>query len=129
MYDIFLSVYKKPAAGRQCLPSQLCLKYAQCLKGKFCRKDDFGNSRNFSPIDHNTHMKELRVILFRFYEFAMNFKKFLDRPNRPRLLLSVSGLVTILLRRFDIILLFAFAAQLSMARNMLDKSKDFSSRD
>ena len=46
-----------------------------------------------------------------------------NRPDRLRCVLSISSHVTILLRSLSIILLFAFMAQLYMARNMLKKSK------
>ena len=50
-------------------------------------------------------------------------------PNRLRFVLPISSHVTILLVSFSIIRLFAFMAQLCMARNMLLKSKGVLSRD
>ena len=53
-----------------------------------------------------------------------------NRRNRLRsVLLPISSHVTILLGSFSIMLPFALMAQLSMARNMLGKSKDVLSRD
>ena len=52
-----------------------------------------------------------------------------NRPNQLRFVLPISSHVAILLGSFSIILLFAFMAQLCMARNMLEKSKRVLSRD
>ena len=48
----------------------------------------------------------------------------INGPYRLWFVLSVSSLVTILLRSFSIMLLYALTAHLCMARNMLEKSKD-----
>ena len=52
-----------------------------------------------------------------------------NRPTRLRFILPSSSHVTILLRGFSIMLLFARMAQICMVRNMLEKSKDVLSRD
>ena len=47
-----------------------------------------------------------------------------NRPNRLRFVLPISSHETILLRSFSIMLLVALVAQLRMARNTLEESKE-----
>ena len=53
---------------------------------------------------------------------SRSFFKVLFRATK--FVLNISSPVTILLGNFSLKLLFAFKAQLCMARNMLEKSKD-----
>ena len=52
-----------------------------------------------------------------------------SRPNRQGIVLPISSHLTILLGSLSIILLFGFMAQLFMARNMLEISKEALSLD